>query len=93
MAAEPLQIGRSDACQIVLQDTYASQMHARVFPKDGDWRWDPTRFPQGEAPIEEYVHQSGMKLGLWMAWTHGGYSIEPHNPHDPRSCVLGYRAC
>jgi pSer/pThr/pTyr-binding forkhead associated (FHA) protein len=37
MAAEPLQIGRSDACQVILQDTYASQMHARVFPKDGEW--------------------------------------------------------
>jgi len=37
MASEPLQIGRSDACQVVLSDTYASQMHARIFPKDGEW--------------------------------------------------------
>jgi pSer/pThr/pTyr-binding forkhead associated (FHA) protein len=37
MASEPLQIGRSDACQVILADTYASQMHARVFPKDGEW--------------------------------------------------------
>ena len=37
MAAEPLRIGRSDACQVILQDTYASQVHARVFPKDGEW--------------------------------------------------------
>ena len=37
MASEPLQIGRSDACHIILSDTYASQMHARVFPKDGEW--------------------------------------------------------
>ena len=37
MAQEPLQIGRSESCQIVLQDTYASQMHARVYPKDGEW--------------------------------------------------------
>jgi pSer/pThr/pTyr-binding forkhead associated (FHA) protein len=37
MAEEPLQIGRSEACQVILQDTYASQMHARVFPKDGEW--------------------------------------------------------
>jgi pSer/pThr/pTyr-binding forkhead associated (FHA) protein len=37
MENEPLQIGRSDSCQVVLQDTYASQMHARVFPKDGEW--------------------------------------------------------
>lgn len=37
MSQEPLQIGRSDSCQVILQDTYASQMHARVYPKDGEW--------------------------------------------------------
>lgn len=37
MTAEPLSIGRADACQVVLADTYASQMHARIFPKDGSW--------------------------------------------------------
>jgi FHA domain-containing protein len=37
MATEPLSIGRADACTVVLGDTYASQMHARVFPKDGGW--------------------------------------------------------
>ena len=37
MAQEPLQIGRSESCQVILQDTYASQMHARVYPKDGEW--------------------------------------------------------
>ncbi len=37
MTQEPLQIGRSDTCQVVLADTYASQMHARVYPKDGEW--------------------------------------------------------
>jgi pSer/pThr/pTyr-binding forkhead associated (FHA) protein len=26
-------VGRSDKCQIVLQDAYASQVHARFFPK------------------------------------------------------------
>ncbi|MGI0085611.1 MAG: glycoside hydrolase family 36 protein, partial [Nitrososphaerales archaeon] len=50
---------------------------AMWFPKDGDWRWDPARFPHGEQPIEEYVHQNGMKLGLWVAWTHGGDSDYP----------------
>jgi alpha-galactosidase len=47
------------------------------FPKMGDWRWDPARFPRGGGPIEEYTHQSGMKLGFWMAWTHMGDSIDP----------------
>lgn len=37
IALEPISIGRADACQVVLADTYASQMHARVFPKDGTW--------------------------------------------------------
>jgi alpha-galactosidase len=50
---------------------------AMWFPKDGDWRWDPARFPRGGQPIEEYAHQNGMKLGLWVAWTHGGDSLDP----------------
>ncbi|MEA2477112.1 MAG: hypothetical protein QOF16_981 [Actinomycetota bacterium] len=32
-----LLIGRADKCQIVLSDSYASQMHARIFPKDGEF--------------------------------------------------------
>lgn len=30
-------IGRSHACTLVLEDSYASSRHARVFPKDGAW--------------------------------------------------------
>ena len=37
MNAEPLSIGRSESCQVILNDTYVSQMHARVYPKDGEW--------------------------------------------------------
>jgi pSer/pThr/pTyr-binding forkhead associated (FHA) protein len=37
MASEQLQIGRAETCEVILQDTYVSQMHARVFPKDGEW--------------------------------------------------------
>ena len=32
-----LEIGRADACQIQLADTYASQHHARLSPRDGAW--------------------------------------------------------
>src|SRR5512144_2176645 len=32
-----LQIGRADACQIKLADTYVSQFHARLFRRDGGW--------------------------------------------------------
>jgi hypothetical protein len=35
--SEPLQVGRADACQIKLGDTYISQFHARLFPRDGTW--------------------------------------------------------
>ena len=30
-------IGRAAGCQITLDDTYASQIHARVFPRDDQW--------------------------------------------------------
>lgn len=50
---------------------------AMWYPTDGDWRWDPARFPRGGGPIEDYTHQNGMRLGLWVAWTHGGDSSYP----------------
>ena len=30
-------LGRAAGCQITLDDTYTSQLHARVFTKDGQW--------------------------------------------------------
>ena len=30
-------LGRAAGCQITLDDTYASQIHARVFTRDGQW--------------------------------------------------------
>ncbi|MBI2927599.1 MAG: NPCBM/NEW2 domain-containing protein [Verrucomicrobia bacterium] len=50
---------------------------AMWFPECGDWRWDPRRFPRGIAPIESFVHRSGMKLALWCAWSNGGISEHP----------------
>lgn len=47
---------------------------AMWFPESGDWRWEPARFPHGAAPIARYLHDHGMKFGLWMAWTHGSRS-------------------
>jgi len=32
-----VEIGRSDACAIRLDDTYVSQVHARLYGRDGDW--------------------------------------------------------
>jgi pSer/pThr/pTyr-binding forkhead associated (FHA) protein len=31
------QIGRAEACQIQLSDTYVSSFHARIFDRDGQW--------------------------------------------------------
>ncbi|HJS25984.1 MAG TPA: FHA domain-containing protein [Actinomycetota bacterium] len=33
----PTEIGRGDGCAIRLQDTYVSQMHARLADRDGSW--------------------------------------------------------
>jgi pSer/pThr/pTyr-binding forkhead associated (FHA) protein len=33
----PTEIGRSNGCAIRLQDTYVSQMHARLADRDGAW--------------------------------------------------------
>ncbi|HPO13760.1 MAG TPA: NPCBM/NEW2 domain-containing protein [Candidatus Hydrogenedentes bacterium] len=50
---------------------------AMWFPECGDWRWDPARFHNGVTPIEQFVHNNGMKLALWCAWTNGGISEHP----------------
>jgi hypothetical protein len=34
---DQLQIGRAEACQVQLDDTYASQFHARIYRRDGSW--------------------------------------------------------
>jgi pSer/pThr/pTyr-binding forkhead associated (FHA) protein len=35
--AAPLEVGRGESCQIRVDDTYVSQVHARVYGKDGAW--------------------------------------------------------
>jgi pSer/pThr/pTyr-binding forkhead associated (FHA) protein len=34
---DQIEIGRSDRCAIRLQDHYVSQVHARLYERDGDW--------------------------------------------------------
>lgn len=34
---EEVTLGRAGGCQVPLEDAYASQMHARVFHRDGRW--------------------------------------------------------
>jgi hypothetical protein len=33
--SDELTVGRAEGCQVTLDDTYASQLHARIFRKDG----------------------------------------------------------
>jgi pSer/pThr/pTyr-binding forkhead associated (FHA) protein len=35
--SEELTLGRAAGCQVPLEDSYASQVHARVFHRDGNW--------------------------------------------------------
>jgi alpha-galactosidase len=74
-AREPEVMSSAALCKLLGFETFVPD--AMWFPTDGDWRWDPARFPRGEGPIEEYTHRNGMKLGLWVAWTHGGDSVDP----------------
>ena len=37
LAGEPLQIGRSDACAVRVEDDYVSQVHARLFSRGDGW--------------------------------------------------------
>lgn len=38
----------------------------------GDWHPNPDKFPNGLAPVSDYVHGKGMLFGLWVGWTQGG---------------------
>ncbi len=35
--SDTLQIGRAEACHVRIGDRYASQFHARLYPKNGSW--------------------------------------------------------
>src|SRR5690625_4137877 len=37
LGSTSITIGRDPACTLVLDDTYASTRHARIFPGDGSW--------------------------------------------------------
>lgn len=44
---DELIIGRADKCQVVLSDSYASQVHARIFRKDGGFFIEDTGSTNG----------------------------------------------
>ena len=67
---ETAEIGRSDRCAIRLQDTYVSQVHARLYAKNGAWHVEDLGSTNGtllndrrvDAPVE--VHAGDvLKIG------------------------------
>jgi pSer/pThr/pTyr-binding forkhead associated (FHA) protein len=34
---DELTLGRASGCQVTIDDSYCSQVHARIFPRDGTW--------------------------------------------------------
>ena len=67
---ETAEIGRGDRCAIRLQDTYVSQVHARLYAKDGAWYAEDLGSTNGtflndrrvDAPVE--VHAGDvLKIG------------------------------
>jgi pSer/pThr/pTyr-binding forkhead associated (FHA) protein len=56
-------IGRAPGCAIVITDTFASQLHARVFERDTVW----------------YIEDLGSRNGTWVNRTqvHGPTKLEP----------------
>ncbi len=67
---DPAEIGRGDRCAIRLQDTYVSQVHARLYGKNGAWYVEDLGSTNGtllndrrvEAPVE--VHAGDvLKIG------------------------------
>jgi FHA domain len=56
-------IGRAPGCAVVVTDSFASQLHARVFERDGNW----------------YVEDLGSRNGTWLNRTqvHGATKLEP----------------
>ncbi len=47
---QEMTIGRAPGCAIVVTDSFASQLHARVFDRDGDW----------------FVEDLGSRNGTWL---------------------------
>ena len=49
-------IGRDQNCTLVLNDSYASSHHARVFPKDGSWWLEDLNSTNGTTLAGRPVH-------------------------------------
>ena len=61
-------------------------MDAGWFRGVGDWYPNPTKFPNGLAPIADEAHRLGLKFGLWVDWTQAALDTERGalNVRDPK---------
>jgi len=64
----------TDSAQLGLEMFH---LDAGWFRGVGDWRPDPTKFPQGIASVADFAHRHGLKFGLWIDWTQAGTSQQP----------------
>src|ERR1700736_437646 len=61
-------------------------MDAGWFRGVGDWYPNPTKFPNGLAPIADEAHRLGLKFGLWVDGTQAALDTEKGalNVRDPK---------
>ncbi len=57
--------------------------------RNGDWRPDPGRFPNGIAELREYVHQKGLRFGLWIEAERLGKNSRAYREH-PEWLAVSY---
>jgi alpha-galactosidase len=50
-------------------------------PSVGDWELSEARFPEGLEPVRKYVHERGMKFGLWMEPERAGKDSKVYREH------------
>lgn len=59
--------------------------------ESGDWNWDPARFPDsnhdGVPDFVDYLHNAGLRLGLWMSPLEFNMSSTTYAAHPDWACA------
>ena len=58
---QELTVGRAAGCQVTLDDTYVSQLHARVFARDGQYLVEDLGSTNGTFVGEERIHDFALE--------------------------------